>query len=148
MQKTIDINCATTCENVQVTKNGVEKKNLDSIDARCEARVEQFARINNSQVCENSEGTRKKQRLLACDFCQKEFNHTGDFNKHRRIHTGEQPYTCDKCQQKFSHASNLARHQRVHSGIKPFSCEICDRTFSRKDKFSAHLAAKHRITKL
>lgn len=89
-----------------------------------------------------------KQRQLTCDFCQKRFNHTGDFNKHRRKHTGERPYTCNKCQQKFSHVSNLARHQRVHSGIRPFSCEICGRTFARKDKLADHLTTKSCNTKI
>lgn len=93
--------------------------------------------------------TRKnKQRQLTCDFCQKKFSHTGDYNKHRRKHTGERPYTCNKCQQKFSHVSNLVRHQRVHSGIRPFSCEICGRSFARKDKLSDHLTTKSCNTKI
>lgn len=95
-----------------------------------------------AKIGENATGTSKKQRQLTCDFCQKAFNHMGDLNKHRRKHTGEQPYTCNKCQQKFSYASNLIRHQRAHFGIRPFSCQTCGRTFTRKDKLSAHLMTK------
>lgn len=91
--------------------------------------------------------TKRKQRQLTCDFCRKEFNHAGDLNKHRRTHTGEQPYVCNKCQQRFSHASNLARHQRVHTGERPFYCQTCGRTFARKDKLSAHLMTFHHKTK-
>ncbi|XP_029167371.1 zinc finger and SCAN domain-containing protein 21-like [Nylanderia fulva] len=95
-------------------------------------------RKDSRKMDENVGGTRRS-RQLTCDFCQKAFHHTGDLNKHRRKHTGEQPYTCPKCQQKFSSASNLIRHQRTHSGIKPFSCQICGRAFARKDKLSLHL---------
>ncbi|XP_032682639.1 zinc finger protein 595-like [Odontomachus brunneus] len=91
---------------------------------------------------------RRRRRQLTCEFCCKEFNHAGDLNKHRRTHTGEQPYTCDKCSQRFSYASNLTRHRRVHSGERPFSCRICGRSFARKDKFSAHLTSEQCIVQL
>ncbi|XP_012251789.2 zinc finger protein 184-like [Athalia rosae] len=84
---------------------------------------------------------RKTGRRLLCDFCKKEFNHTGDLNKHRRRHTGEKPYECSQCEQKFAHASNLARHQRVHSGERPFVCPTCGRSFTRRDKLTIHIAA-------
>ncbi|XP_011135312.2 uncharacterized protein LOC105180744 [Harpegnathos saltator] len=91
---------------------------------------------------------RRQRRRLMCEFCRKEFHHTGDLNKHRRTHTGEQPYTCDECPQRFSYASNLTRHRRVHSGERPFSCRICGRSFARKDKFSAHLTTERCVVRL
>lgn len=110
--------------------------------------------IGNSEAKVTSERNRnhagrakRKKRQLTCDFCQKEFHHAGDLNKHRRTHTGEQPYVCDECEQRFSYACNLARHRRVHSGERPFSCRTCGRTFTRKDKLSAHLTAKRCIAK-
>ncbi|XP_019889876.1 zinc finger protein 717-like [Ooceraea biroi] len=113
-----------------------DKRSINSAtNARCGARVD------SSQVCENTVRTKKRRGPLTCGFCRKEFNHAGDLNKHRRTHTGEQPYRCNKCQQRFSHASNLTRHQRTHSGIRPFSCQICGRTFTRKDKLTVHLTA-------
>jgi len=111
------------------------ERSVDSID------IENKADINNSTVHESIENIRKKQ--LTCEFCQKKFNHTGDLNKHRRKHTGEQPYMCDTCERKFTTSSNLVRHQQVHLGIKPFYCHICGRTFTRKIKLSVHLITKH-----
>ncbi|KAH0947617.1 hypothetical protein HN011_004390 [Eciton burchellii] len=127
---------AQTGETAKIDIGG--KSNIDStVGAQHGARVA----IDTWQICENIVRTKKKQRPLTCDFCRKEFNHTGDFNKHRRTHTGEQPYTCNICQQRFSHVSNLIRHQRIHSGIKPFPCQSCGRNFARKDKLTVHLTA-------
>lgn len=83
-----------------------------------------------------------KKRVMSCDHCGKIFSHKGDFNKHLRKHTGEQPFECPQCNRKFAHTSNLARHLRVHSGDKPFYCERCDKSFSRKDKLVMHQKTK------
>ncbi|XP_014470586.1 PREDICTED: zinc finger protein 771 [Dinoponera quadriceps] len=100
------------------------------------------------RACDEEGASRRRRRQLTCEFCRKEFNHAGDLNKHRRTHTGEQPYTCDECPQRFSYASNLARHRRVHSGERPFSCRICGRTFARRDKFAAHLTSERCLVQL
>ncbi|XP_018402180.1 PREDICTED: zinc finger protein 883-like [Cyphomyrmex costatus] len=111
------------------------KRNNDSIN------TENKDSINNSKVRKNTGIIRKKQ--LMCEYCQKKFNHTGDLNKHRRKHTGEQPYACNMCERKFTTSSNLVRHQYLHLGLKPFHCQICGHNFTRKIKLSAHLIAKH-----
>ncbi|KYN39121.1 hypothetical protein ALC56_06547, partial [Trachymyrmex septentrionalis] len=111
------------------------EKNNDSIN------IENKDDINNLRVHENIGNIRKKQ--LMCEYCQKKFNHAGDLNKHRRKHTGEQPYACNMCERKFTTSSNLVRHQHLHLGIKPFHCQICGHSFTRKIKLSAHLITKH-----
>ncbi|XP_011871815.1 PREDICTED: zinc finger protein 809-like [Vollenhovia emeryi] len=111
------------------------KGSVDSIGA------ENKAGTNDSEARVNTENVRKRQ--LTCEFCEKAFSHAGDLNKHRRKHTGEQPYACTTCERRFKTSSNLARHQQTHLGIKPFRCEICGCAFTRKVKLSAHLVAKH-----
>ncbi|XP_036143053.1 zinc finger protein 266 [Monomorium pharaonis] len=128
----VDNNIKT--EKITETDIKIEEK-VNSID------IENKASTHSSQVREDTRNIRKKQ--LICEFCQKEFNHTGDFNKHRRKHTGEQPYTCNTCGRKFKTSSNLGRHQQVHLGIKPFCCKICGRSYTRQIKLSAHLITKH-----
>lgn len=126
-------------ENFQTGKaseTDVKERSVDSID------TESKGDMNNSQIHENTENIGRKKQLT-CEFCQKKFNHAGDLNKHRRKHTGEQPYACNTCERKFTTSSNLLRHQQLHLGIKPFCCQICGRTFTRKIKLSAHSVAKH-----
>lgn len=86
--------------------------------------------------------TRVKKEMT-CDVCDKKFTHKGDFNKHLRKHTGEQPYNCNICFKKFSHASNLSRHVKLHSGDKPFECTVCNKKFSRKDKLLSHQKSRY-----
>lgn len=129
-------------EKTQVDKKFQTGKNRETETERSNSiDTENEAGINNLQVHKNAGNIKKKQ--LMCEFCQKKFNHAGDLNKHRRKHTGEQPYACNMCQRKFTTSSNLGRHQQIHSGIKPFHCQICGCTFTRKIKLSAHLVAKH-----
>ncbi|XP_067009282.2 zinc finger protein 41 isoform X2 [Anabrus simplex] len=82
--------------------------------------------------------SRTVKREIACEYCGKTFNHTGDKRKHIRIHTGERPYQCKDCNKRFSHASNLLRHRKIHSGERPFNCPTCGKSFSRKDKMLSH----------
>lgn len=82
------------------------------------------------------------QKTMVCPHCDKSFLHRGDFNKHVRKHTGEQPYSCYICKRKFAHTSNLNRHIKVHTGDRPYVCEMCNKTFSRKDKLEMHKKTK------
>lgn len=91
----------------------------------------------------STSGTSKSKKEITCDVCDKKFTHKGDFNKHLRTHTGEQPYNCNVCFKKFSHASNLSRHLKLHSGDKPFECNICNKKFSRKDKLISHKKSRY-----
>ncbi|KFZ47152.1 Zinc finger protein 629, partial [Antrostomus carolinensis] len=47
-----------------------------------------------------------------CPDCGKSFKQSSAVVTHRRIHTGERPYTCGDCGKSFIANSNLIRHQR------------------------------------
>ena len=83
----------------------------------------------------------RRQKTHKCDFPQytKIYSRKSHLADHRRIHTGERPYTCTKCKQTFARKDVLTRHKRGHSGERPFICKVCTKTFKRKDHLKVHI---------
>ncbi|XP_064546111.1 zinc finger protein 721 [Drosophila montana] len=101
-----------------------------------------------------------------CDVCTKMFTTKYFLKKHKRLHTGEMPYTCQYCARTFTfqqsyhkhllyhsevkphgcsicgrafkELSTLHNHQRIHSGEKPFKCEVCGKCFRQRVSFLVH----------
>ncbi|KFV03535.1 Zinc finger protein 394, partial [Tauraco erythrolophus] len=46
-----------------------------------------------------------------CSDCGKNFHSNFLLVTHRRIHTGERPYSCPICQKTFRQASHRTKHQ-------------------------------------
>ncbi|KAH8418519.1 hypothetical protein KR009_010849 [Drosophila setifemur] len=105
-------------------------------------------------------------KLWECDVCSKSFTTKYFLKKHKRLHTGEMPYTCEICARTFTfqqsyhkhllyhsevkphvcivcgrafkELSTLHNHQRIHSGEKPFKCEVCGKCFRQRVSFLVH----------
>ncbi|XP_070840641.1 oocyte zinc finger protein XlCOF6-like [Chaetodon trifascialis] len=84
-----------------------------------------------------------KELGSTCDVCGKKCSSIKRMEIHKRVHTGEKPYSCGFCTRKFSRKESLDRHLKIHSGDRPHCCGHCRKTFTRREYLVQHLKTNH-----
>ncbi|XP_073841737.1 uncharacterized protein isoform X1 [Musca autumnalis] len=89
-----------------------------------------------------------KLPLLVCRSCQKSFNSTRDFQKHRKtkcqLSVSTTAIPCPYCSKEFSTTLNLKQHIRtIHSQNKKHTCQLCDKQFATLDHLKKHVLSLH-----
>lgn len=51
-------------------------------------------------------------------------------------------FSCDQCGQTFTQFSPMAIHKRLHTGERPYTCEVCGKKFVSKSTMMSH-SKKH-----
>ncbi|XP_070385682.1 zinc finger protein 135-like [Dermacentor albipictus] len=81
--------------------------------------------------------------LQHCHQCDYATHKPSNLVAHRRIHTGERPFSCYYCPQSFSQKCSLNSHMRLHTGERPFRCSICSMSFVQRGHLNKHVTRHH-----
>ncbi|CAD6991772.1 unnamed protein product [Ceratitis capitata] len=73
-----------------------------------------------------------------CEICARTFTFQQSYHKHLLYHSNEKPHVCSTCGRAFKELSTLHNHERIHSGEKPFKCEVCGKCFRQRVSFLVH----------
>lgn len=78
------------------------------------------------------------ERPFECDLCKATFVHNSTLKAHReRHHANLNVEQCPDCYQTMS-AQKMITHRRLHTGERPFSCQDCSMRFISATSLAAH----------
>ena len=86
---------------------------------------------------------------FTCETCGQLCASDYNLKAHKRIHTGEKPYSCELCEYRSAVRGNIAIHMKTHTREKPHICEMCGRKYPQKASLNRHLYRVHnkRVTR-
>ncbi|XP_077293484.1 uncharacterized protein LOC143916328 [Arctopsyche grandis] len=148
------------------TQEKVENFTIKPIDVKFPIKIDITEVNNNTTTTTTTTTSSASNKQWECDICHKMFTTKYFLKKHKRLHTGEMPYSCNQCHKTFTfqqsyhkhllyhnddkphtcthcgrsfkELSTLHNHQRIHTGEKPFSCESCGKCFRQRVSYLVH----------
>ena len=74
----------------------------------------QMGRLNPNDLL--SPKLEEGEKVFKCEFCNKKFTRSWNYQRHVLIHSGRKPHKCDVCNKAFVLAAHLKIHMRIHTG--------------------------------
>ena len=114
---------------------------LDNLPRRCNVCRRTFgtARALHSHRCIETDTSYDPVWPWVCSTCGKQFQQACHLMEHKRLHTGERPYSCSYCGIRFTRGDALKIHVITqHTFAYPYSCTRCGKGFVRPSLLRVH----------
>ena len=87
---------------------------INMADIRRDEKGMSLNRLNADLLSPKLEG--EGEKIYKCEFCNKKFSRSWNYQRHVLIHSGRKPHKCDVCGKAFVLAAHLKIHMRIHTG--------------------------------
>ena len=111
-------NAASTVESTENSDNSfkIAESSNTYFCRLCNQTCTNIATLQEHVLEHSANFTSKQQGHFECNFCHKSFATQGSLYLHKKVHTGDNPYTCVECHKHFRDKTRLTTHMRVHTG--------------------------------
>ena len=123
---------------VALSPESVENISNENNDEELNVAVEVHSEDTNQRV-----GMNKASTAHRCNACDKEFNASGDLERHLKDKHTES--VCNMCDKKFTSRKHAEEHICMEGEIVPQKCEksYCNKEFVSTDTLQKHMKSYH-----
>ncbi|XP_037822014.1 zinc finger protein 271-like [Lucilia sericata] len=87
------------------------------------------------------------ERPFSCMTCEKTFISNTALLEHMNVHATARSHVCEICQSGFTSFKALRRHKKTHTNERNYKCRLCDKAFKTYNGLDNHMRCMHREPK-
>ena len=100
--------------------------------------------VKRSELFKHKNIAHSTDENIVCQYCGKRCASATARKNHELVHK-EPEFQCRFCDKYLKTKEGVERHRKMHSGEKPFSCAVCSAQFTSRGGLGQHMRGAHGI---